>query len=58
VRFAVALTMLVFTVGFAALLVASVAESGRFGPLEVISVLIVALLATGAVGALRHPDDD
>jgi predicted small lipoprotein YifL len=58
VRFAVALTMLIFTAGFAALLVASVAESGRFGPLEVISVLIVALLATGAVGALRHPDDD
>jgi hypothetical protein len=57
-RFAVPLTILIFTAGFGGLLVASVLESGRFGPLEVITVLILAMLVFGAVGALRHPDDD
>ncbi len=57
-RFAVPLTILVFTAGFGGLLVASVVESGRFGPLEALSVLILAMLVAGAVGALRHPDDD
>ena len=54
---AVPLVVLVFTIGFGALLVASVAESGVFGPIEAVGVLILAMFAFGAVGALRHPPD-
>ena len=56
-RGAVPLVVLGFTVGFGALLVASIAESGVFGPIEAVAVLILALFAVGAVGALRHPPD-
>ncbi len=56
-RAAVPLVVLVFTVGFGALLVASIAESGVFGPIEAVALLILAMFTFGAVGALRHPPE-
>jgi hypothetical protein len=45
---------LVFISGFAFLTVTAIVENG-FTPASLISVLIVALLAIGIVGALRNP---
>ncbi len=56
-RGAVPIVVLVFTIGFGALLVASIVESGVFGPIEAVAVLILAMFAFGAVGALRHPPE-
>jgi hypothetical protein len=57
VRGVVPIVVLVFTVGFGALMIASIVESGVFGPIEAVGVLILAMFAFGAVGALRHPPD-
>ncbi len=56
-RLAVGLTILVFTGGLAALLVFSVAESGTFGPLEAVTVLILLLFLLAGVGVLRRGTD-
>jgi hypothetical protein len=46
--------VLVFIAGFAFLTVAAIVEQG-FTPASLLSVLILALLAIGIVGALRNP---
>jgi VIT1/CCC1 family predicted Fe2+/Mn2+ transporter len=53
----VPIVVIAFTVGFGALLGASIAESGVFGPIEAVGLLILAMFAFGAVGALRHPPE-
>jgi hypothetical protein len=45
---------LAFISGFAFLTVTAIVEDG-FTPASLLSVLILALLAIGIVGALRHP---
>ena len=45
---------LVFIAGFAFLTVTAIVESG-FTPASLLSLLILALLAIGIVGALRNP---
>ena len=56
-RTAILVSALVFIVILAGLLVASVAESGVFSILEVVSVLILAMAVFGVLGALRNPED-
>jgi hypothetical protein len=46
--------VLVFIAGFAFLTVAAIVEQG-FTPASLLSILILALLAIGIVGALRNP---
>jgi len=55
-RLALGLTILVFTLGLAALLVLNIAESGTFGPLEAVTVLILVGFVLAGVGVLRQGD--
>lgn len=57
-RLAILVTVLAFMIGFALLLVSSIVRSRSFGPLEALSVLILALFAFGGLGALRRPPDE
>ncbi|MEA2152503.1 MAG: hypothetical protein QOI18_736 [Solirubrobacteraceae bacterium] len=53
-RIVVLVAALVFIVGFAFLTVVAVVEQG-FTIASLLSILILAMLAIGIVGALRHP---
>jgi amino acid permease len=53
-RLAVLALALAFIVGFAALTVRAVAETG-FTLASLLSVLILVLLAVGIIGAMRNP---
>jgi hypothetical protein len=53
-RVVILVVALVFTVGFAALTLNEVAQEG-LGVGSLLSLLVIALLGVGIVGALRHP---
>jgi quinol-cytochrome oxidoreductase complex cytochrome b subunit len=55
-RTAILAIVLVFIVAFAGLTIHAVAQSGP-DALTVLSLLVLALLGFGVVGALRHPPE-
>jgi hypothetical protein len=57
-RIAILGTALVGIATFGFLTVSVIVETGRIGPLEVLSLLVLAMFTFGIVGALRHPPDD
>ena len=56
-RTALLVTGIIFCVGFAAMTLSVAAESS-FDIFTVISLLIVGMIATGLVGAIRNPPDE
>jgi len=57
-RLAILTIALVGIATFGFLTASVIIETGRVGPLEVLSLLVLAMFAFGIVGALRHPPED